>query len=206
MSVTLDKILGSILMLPITSVRFYSNPIIESEVITGYTNDLTILYPELESSYNFPSKSVIDSKGMQRTYGWDFEFSVYVPNNNFYKDTTSAGLHGQGFNMLLELQKLINYGSCLLDLRLGNVPDGSQLLVDENLPLGDQEAPTNINFSLLRHIIIKNGSLSYSVESVENRPRTKITFKSFLSSLTDPNVIEYTGTEYVDTEPPEETT
>ena len=158
MSVVLDKIKGSMLLLPITSVRFYSDPVISNNTITGYTNDLTILYPEQESSYLFTKLGNKDSKGIYRNYGWNFELTVYVPNNNFYKDTTEAQLNGLGYDMLLELKKLMNFGSCLMDLRLGNVPDGSQSLVDETLPMGDQEAPTNINFSLLRKIIIKNGS------------------------------------------------
>lgn len=206
MSLVLDKIKGSMLLLPITSVRFYSNPIISNDTITGYTNDLTILYPEQESSYLFTKLGNKNSKGTYVNYGWNFELTVYVPNNNFYKDTTEAQLNGLGYDMLVELKKLMNYGSCLLDLRLGNVPDGSQSLVDETLPMGDQEAPTNINFSLLRKIIIKNGSIGYDVEHTEIRPRTKITYNAFITDLTNSDEIEYTGTEYVDNEEPEETT
>lgn len=192
----IDSIKGSILLLPITSIKFYNLDNEDNE-----QNIIEIVTPEQESNYNITPVTATNSKGHIITYGYTFELNCYVPNNNIYSNYATSPdpiINSSGFEMLQRIKILQSSGDTRLNLRLGNNPDGTYLQ-DPSIVIIPQLTPeNNINYSLLRNIIIKRGNLVYTMESVEYRPRIILKYQTFLDDLTNKNTIEFTGTDYVD--------
>ena len=153
---------GQVALMPMRCLSFYLT------TANGYadTHFLDIYHLEAESSFNLKPIKKKDHRGNQRTLGWNFEGTFYIPHN-VYKDN--------GLTEYLEEIRVKGF-----DL---------QLIGGSDTPFVSAGIPRQINSTDGYWLDLDGkGSLDWEIESVELRPRLTIHIAAFIK-----NIINGTG-------------
>lgn len=149
-------------------------------VITdGDGNGYNFLQLEKESSYNIVPLKYINHRGLTITYGYQVSFTIYVMSNRF--DKVDGAFFFERLNDYINTDVYVR-------LILGNEEPSSGGWWNEfdnvPLPLSGNLLTKAINSTTGVYVDFAQAvSLSYEIESVENRHRLKIIGNGYIKAL-----------------------
>ncbi|HOV92258.1 MAG TPA: hypothetical protein PLC04_04160 [Candidatus Kapabacteria bacterium] len=159
---------GKIHLIPIKLIQF------DGVNIDDY--DLWIWDLEAESSYSIAQYIRNDDRGMQRVLGYQVQATIYVPHNDYKNNGMLERLnwfcnksHVTNADSAEHIHIMLNSGGSK-----GAMP-----------PVGGLINATDLSQQIFLCNLNGNVGVNWEIESVQWRPRLKITINAFQKNLTD---------------------